>query len=62
MTAELLDMLTRDAEPGGTIYLSVVNEAISIAQGEKTHILHAPTENITCIAGEIVTLGAITWE
>jgi uncharacterized phage protein gp47/JayE len=58
---EMEDMLSREAVPGGTIHLSVINEAISIAQGETRHTLHEPTGPVTCLAGEIVTLGDPTW-
>jgi uncharacterized phage protein gp47/JayE len=59
--AELYDMLTRDAEPGGKIYVSRINEAISLAEGETNHVLESPTEDITTTAGEICVLGEIEW-
>lgn len=61
VAAELVDMLLRDGEPGGTIYLSRINEAISIAAGETDHTLISPTEDIVLGAGQVPTLGDITW-
>lgn len=61
VTAELRDLLAREAEPGGTILISHVREAISIAAGETDHVLTAPSANATADAGEIITMGAITW-
>lgn len=59
--AELLDMIRRDAEPAGTIYISRINEAISIATGEFDHILTLPAANVTHATGHIATMGTITW-
>lgn len=76
--AELKDMLLRDAalagsykSPGvthtGTILLSRLNEAISIAAGEEDHSIDeingdATPGNITPDDGELITLGEITWQ
>lgn len=51
--AELRDMLRRDAEPGGTIYLSRIHEAISVAAGEVSHNLISPVADVTHGFGEI---------
>ncbi len=59
--AELDDLLRREAEPGGTILISHVREAISIAAGETDHVLTSPTADITYNTGEIAVLGTITW-
>jgi len=59
--AELKDMVRRDAEPGGTIYLSRINEAISVADGEFDHTLISPAANVTHTTGHIAVFGAITW-
>jgi uncharacterized phage protein gp47/JayE len=59
--AELLDMLRSEAVPGGTILISHVREAISIALGETDHVLLAPTEDVVCAAGEIAVVGDIDW-
>ncbi|HEY1035538.1 MAG TPA: baseplate J/gp47 family protein [Pseudoxanthomonas sp.] len=62
VTAELADLLQREGEPGGTILVSHVREAISIAAGEFDHVLVSPTSNIALGSGEIATLGTITFE
>lgn len=59
--AELRDLLRREAEPGATILLSHIREAISLATGENDHILTAPAANVTHTAGQIATFGVITW-
>jgi len=59
--AELRDMIRRDAEPGGTIYLSRINEAISVANGEFDHTLISPVANVTHATGHIAVFGDITW-
>lgn len=59
--AALGDLLAREAEPGGTILLSHIREAISIAAGETDHVLTVPAANYVSSAGEIAVLGTITW-
>ncbi len=59
--ASLRDLIAREAQPGGTLLISRMREAISIAAGETDHVLSAPTANVTTAAGEISTLGTITW-
>jgi uncharacterized phage protein gp47/JayE len=59
--AELQDLLRRDAEPGATILISRIREAISIAAGESDHVLSAPVADVTHQGGEIAVMGAITW-
>ncbi|WP_410498151.1 baseplate J/gp47 family protein [Chitinibacter sp. S2-10] len=59
--ASLADLIRRDAEPGGSLLLSRMNEAISIASGESDHVLLSPAANVTTLPGEMVTLGAFTW-
>lgn len=61
VTAELADLILRAGEPGGTIYLSQINEAISIAAGEVDHTLVAPAVDIEMGAGELAVMGTITW-
>jgi len=66
VAAELTDLLQREAEPGdgldlGTIKLSHIREAISIATGETDHDLTAPAADVVPAAGHICTMGAITW-
>lgn len=59
--AELRDLLLREAEPGATILLSHIREAISLASGETDHILTVPAANVTHAVGEMATFGTITW-
>lgn len=61
IAAALQDLLAREAEPGGTILISHIREAISGAAGETDHVLTVPSANFTSGAGEIAVLGAITW-
>lgn len=59
--AELVDLLRREAEPGGTILLSHIREAISIAAGETNYTLTAPAADVTHTTGQMATMGTITW-
>lgn len=59
--ANLEDMLKAKAEPGKTITIGEIREAISTAPGETSHVLNSPTVDVTALAGEVVTLGTITW-
>lgn len=61
VTAELTDMIRRDAEPGATIFVSRIREAISIAAGETSHTLVSPAADVAHAASEIAVMGAITW-
>jgi uncharacterized phage protein gp47/JayE len=61
VTAELQDLLRREAEPGATLLLSHIREAISIATGESDHELLAPVANVEHAVGEMPVLGTITW-
>lgn len=58
--AEIADMLKREAEPGGTILLSHIREAISIAAGENDYTINLSAD-FTTLATEIAVPGAITW-
>jgi len=64
--AELVDLLRREAEVedgdgSGTILLSHIREAISMAAGETDHVLTAPAANVELDAGEIAVMGTVTW-
>jgi uncharacterized phage protein gp47/JayE len=58
---ELADQLRRDAQPGGTIRRSRLIEAISRASGEVFHDMTIPASDVTAAAGEIFTLGTVTF-
>lgn len=65
--AEIEDLLLREAIPGdgldgGTILLSHLREAISLAAGETDHVLVSPVADVVPSAGHIVVPGAITWQ
>lgn len=59
--AELRALLLRDGYPGGTLILSRINEAISIATGEYSHRLITPAEDITFADNELAILGNVSW-
>lgn len=61
VAAEILDLLRREAEPGGTILISHLREAISIAAGEWDHALVSPTADIAHGTGHMAVVGEITW-
>lgn len=61
VTAELTDLLRREAQPGGTLLLSHIREAISLAAGETDHVLSSPAANVVSAAGQIPSMGVITW-
>jgi uncharacterized phage protein gp47/JayE len=59
--AELRDLLRREAEPGGTLLISHIRQAISQAAGETDHVLTTPAANVVSAAGDLAVLGTITW-
>ena len=61
VAAELADLIRREARPGGTLLISHIREAISVSAGETNHILTAPSADVARAAGEITSLGTITW-
>lgn len=61
VSAEFADMILRDAIPTGTILLSHINEAISIALGEIDHTLTIPVADVTHAPSELPVPGTITF-
>ncbi|MBD3728771.1 MAG: baseplate J/gp47 family protein [Sphingomonadales bacterium] len=61
IVAELADLFTREAEPGGTIYLSRIGEAISLAEGEFQHRIEVPAADYTAAVGAMPMLGEVTF-
>jgi len=59
--AELRDLIARDAVPGGTLLLSRMREAVSIASGETDNQIVAPAANVVSATGQIATFGSIAW-
>lgn len=61
VTAAVAAFIRSTAEPGSTILISQLNEAIAIAAGETDHILSLPTGNVAHTANQIAVPGTITW-
>lgn len=61
VASALADLHRRDAEPGGTLRLSRISEAISLAEGETSHVLSVPAADVVMAVGHFPVLGAITW-
>jgi uncharacterized phage protein gp47/JayE len=61
VAVELAAMIRRDAEPGSTIYKSRADEAVSIAPGEFDHEIQVPAGDVAFGAGQLATMGTITW-
>ena len=60
--AELADLIVREAEPGGTIRVTHIAEAISSAAGEIDHVLVRPAANVAHNANQIAVPGTVTWQ
>lgn len=61
ITKEVQDMLRRDAEPGGVIYVSRFEEAVSAATGELSHTTISPTADIAYAFGELAVAGTAAY-
>lgn len=61
VTESLKDLIRRTAEPGGTLLISKIREAVSVAAGENDNVVTVPNANVTHTAGQIATMGTITW-
>lgn len=61
VTAELQDMIRREAQPGGKILLSHIREAVSLATGETDSVVSAPAADVTYTTGQIAVMGTVTW-
>lgn len=64
--SELAAMFIRRAEPGTAaadfvFSRSWIDEAVSIAAGERSHQLTAPADDVSCGDGEIAVLGTVTF-
>lgn len=58
---ELAEFFAREAEPGSTLYISRISEAISSALSEVHHEITSPAGNVTCAPYEIAMLGTVTF-
>jgi uncharacterized phage protein gp47/JayE len=61
VTAELEDLMLRHGGPGETIYLSDVNEAISLGVGDGWHRIVEPTNDLVATNDQLHTLGPVTY-
>ena len=59
--AELEDLVLRKGEPGGTLYISHIREAISRAAGEENHTMSVPAADVVIASTDLAVFGAITW-
>lgn len=59
--AELRDLHRREAEPGATLLLSHIREAVSLASGETDHEVLYPTADLLHGTGQMPTFGGIEW-
>lgn len=59
--AELRDLLLRESEPGATILLTHIREAVSNATGEHNYVMTAPAADVAHATGHMATFGAIAW-
>lgn len=59
--ASLEDLLRREGEPGATILLSQIREAISVSAGETDNIVTVPAGDVGHLSNQIAVMGVITW-
>lgn len=59
--AEIADVFLREGTPGGLIDLSSIEAAIAGIAGTAGFVITTPSANITNSAGQLPTLGTITW-
>jgi uncharacterized phage protein gp47/JayE len=59
--AELADLIDRDSAPGGTILISRLREAVSLAAGEDNNQIVTPTADVTHANGHMAILGTLTF-
>jgi uncharacterized phage protein gp47/JayE len=59
--AALRELIAAEAEPGKTILITHLREAISTAVGETDHTLTSPAVNVTYSISQIAAMGTITW-
>ena len=61
VTAGLRDLIRRQAEPGGTLLISQIREAVSLASGEFDNRVLVPLDNIAYERGVMAVFGGIAW-
>lgn len=57
----LQDLVEREGEPGGTLLISRIRSAISLAPGVEDYDLQWPTANVTHATGVLPIWGGVTW-
>lgn len=62
VTEELSAFFTREAEPGETIHISRLREAVSSSTSEHYHHLITPVDDIYFAAYQIATLGEVSFQ
>lgn len=62
VTDELAAFFLRESEPGATLYLSRLSEAISSALSEVHHTITIPAADVACDPNEIFSLGTVTFD
>ncbi|QZA99301.1 baseplate J/gp47 family protein [Pseudomonas mandelii] len=58
---ELADLVDRDAAPGGTVLISRLREAVSLAAGESNNQIVSPTADVVHANGHMAILGTLTF-
>jgi uncharacterized phage protein gp47/JayE len=58
---ELTDTLYRHGRPGGTVYVSWLWEAVSLAAGEQHHTILVPAADVALGASDLAVLGTVTY-
>jgi len=61
VVAELRDLHRRESRPAGTLKISQIREAVSIATGERDNVIEAPVANVVAGAGQMLTFGGVEW-
>jgi uncharacterized phage protein gp47/JayE len=59
--AELADTIYRHAEPGVTVFVSWLWEAVSLAAGERHHTILQPPGDVVLPATDLAVLGVVTY-
>ncbi|SED37525.1 baseplate J/gp47 family protein [Pseudomonas anguilliseptica] len=59
--AELRDLHRRESRPAGTLKISHIREAVSIAAGETDNSVEAPVASVVAAPGHMLTFGGIEW-
>lgn len=60
-SAALADLVEREGEPGGTLLISRIRSAISLAPGVEDYDLQSPTANVEHDTGVLPVWGGVTW-